>query len=182
MKKRTLAARILVAAGLTLTLIGLAAPAHAEKYAIDDPADASGSLNDIYGLSYAHSDKKVRFVIRVADLRRVSSAGATVFLDTKPKNKGPEYALSTGLSAGTDYALRRVDTWRDMGNGPLNCDYSLRLRYQTDKVVGVIARGCLKNPKKVALSVKMADHFDPSHPIRDWAPAKKQFGLAVAAG
>ena len=183
MKKLSRAARILAAAGLTLGLLGLAAPAHAEKYSIDDPADASGSLNDIYGLTYNHGEENVRFVIRVADLRRVSNAGATLYLDTKPDNKGPEYALGTGLSSGTDYALFRVEGWRDHGSGnPKSCDYQLRLRYKLDKVVGTISRACLKNPATVAAAVKMGDFHDASHPIHDWAPAKKQFGLAVAAG
>lgn len=182
MTKLSRAARILPAAGLTLALLSLAAPAHAEKYSVDDPADASGSLTDIYGLSYNHGDEEVRFVITVADLRRKGSAGATLYLDTKPDNKGPEYALGTGLFSGTDYALFRVDGFGDHGNGPKSCDYQLKLRYKTDKVVGTISRDCLKNPETVAAVVKMVDTFDASHPIHDWAPAKKQFGLAVAAG
>jgi len=182
MKKLSRAARILAAAGLTLGLLGLAAPAHAEKFSIDDPADASGSLTDIYGLSYNHGEENLRFVIRVADLRRKGSAGATLYLDTKPNDKGPEFALGTGLFSGTDYALFRVDGWADTGNGPKNCDYQLRLRYKLDRVVGTISRDCLKNPATVAAAVKMVDTFDASHPIRDWAPAKRTFGLAVAAG
>jgi hypothetical protein len=182
MKKLSRAARILAAAGLALGLLGLAAPAQAEQYSIDDPADASGSRNDIYGFSYSHLDKRVRFVILVDDLRKVSNAGATLYLDTKPGNPGPEFALGTGLSSGTDYALFRVDNWKSAGDGPLNCSYRLELRYKADKVVGSVSRACLKNPKTVAAAVRMTDLHDASHPIHDWAPGKKQFGLAVAAG
>lgn len=182
MTKRSRAARLLLAAGLTLGLVGLAAPAHAERYSVDDPADAAGSLNDIYELTYVHGEKRVRFVITVDDLRPVASAGATIYLDTKAKDKGPEYALGTGLSSGTDYALVKVNGWEGAGSDPISCDYRLRLRYKTDKVVGSIARKCLGNPTKVAAAVKMVDTFDASHPITDWAPAKKTFGLRVAAG
>ena len=38
MTKRSRAARILAVAGLTLALLGLAAPANAERYSVDDPA------------------------------------------------------------------------------------------------------------------------------------------------
>jgi hypothetical protein len=182
MTKRMRAARILAVTGLTLSLIGLAGPANAERYSIDDPADASGSLNDIYGLTLVHGEKRVRFVIEVADLRPVSEAGATLFLDTDPQDKGPEYALGTGLSSGTDYALARVEGWEDSDGKILGCDYDLRLKYKGDKVTGSIKRSCLKNPDTIAASVKMVDNYDSSHPIRDWAPGKKKFGLAVAAG
>ena len=182
MKKLSRAARILAAAGLTLGLIGLAAPANAERYSIDDPADAAGSNNDILELTYVHGAENVRFVITVADLRAASTAGATLFLDTKPKRKGPEFGLGTGLGSGTDYALFRTKGWKSTGNQPVDCDYQLRLRYKTDRVVGTISRECLNNPTKIAGAVKMVDNFDPSHPIRDWAPGTRTFGQRVAAG
>jgi hypothetical protein len=182
MTKRSRAARILCSAALTAGLIGLASPAQAERYSIDDPADATGSRNDIRGLTLIHGKERVRFAITVDDLRRVSSAGASLFLDTKPGDKGPEYALGTGLSDGTDYTLVRIEGWAGAGAKRVNCDYRLRLRYKADVVSGWIDRGCLKTPKTVAASVKMVDHADASHVIRDWAPAKKTFGLAVASG
>ena len=182
MSKRSAAARTLAVAGLTLGLLGLAGPADAERYAIDDPADASGSRNDIHGLTLVHGEKRVRFVIAVDDLRPRSDAGATLFLDTDPQDKGPEYALGTGLSSGTDYGLTRVEGWEDRDGKILGCDYDLKLKYRTDQVVGSIKRSCLKNPDTVAASVKMVDTADASHPIRDWAPGKKKFGLAVSAG
>jgi hypothetical protein len=175
-------ARIAAAAALTAGLVGLGAPAQAERYSIDDPADASGSLNDIYGLTVNHGLKKVKFAIRVDDLRRVSSAGATLFFNTDPDDPGPEYALATGLSSGTDYALLRVEGWRGAGSGPLNCNYDLALDYRDDVVRGYVSRGCLKKPATVAAAVKMVDAADSSHLIRDWAPATRTFGLPIAPG
>lgn len=176
------AARILAATALTLGLLGLATPAQAERYSIDDPADASGSNNDIRELTYVHGAENVRFVIAVADLRASSTAGATLFLDTRPKRKGPEFGLGTGLGSGTDYALFRTRGWQSTGDQPMNCDYQLRLRYKLDKVVGTISRDCLNKPARIAGAVKMVDDFDSSHPILDWAPGAKKFGLRVAAG
>ena len=69
------------------------------------------------------------------------------------------------------------------GNGGYDVShYDLRLKYRTDRVVGSIKRACLKRPDTVAAAVKMVDTADASHPVRDWAPGKKKFGLAVAAG
>jgi hypothetical protein len=182
MKKRSRAASILAAAGLTFALIGFAAPANAERYSVDDPADAAASLNDIYGLTVAHGEQRVRFSIRLDDLRRVSSAGATLFLDTNPLDKGPEYALGVGLADGTDYALSEVEGWRGISAEPLHCKYTLHLRYKADVVNGWISRGCLDKPATVRAAVKMVDNYDASHVITDWAPAKKKFGLAIAPG
>ncbi|HWM75857.1 MAG TPA: hypothetical protein VNQ53_19060 [Nocardioides sp.] len=182
MTKRSRAASILAVAGLTLALLGLAAPANAERYSVDDPADASASLNDIYGLTVRHGEQRVRFTIRVDDLRRSSSAGATLFLDTNPADKGPEYALGTGLSDGTDYALTKVEGWRGIGGQPLHCNYTLHLRYKADVVNGWISRGCLGKPDTVRAAVKMVDTHDASHKVTDWAPAKKKLGLAIAPG
>ena len=112
----------------------------------------------------------------------VSSAGATLFLDTDRDDPGPEYALATGLSSGTDYALLRVEGWRSPGEGPLTCQYDLELKYRADVVSGWIRRGCLGKPETVRAAVKMVDTADASHPVRDWAPATRKFGLAVSAG
>ena len=178
MTKLSRAARSLGAAGLTLALLGLASPAQAERYSIDDPADTKGSHNDVYGLTYVHGDKRVRFVIQMDDLRPSTGGSILLYLDTKPADKGPEYVLASGLGAGTDYVLERVSGWQGSLFDPLKCDHRLALRYKTDKVVGSIARKCLKNPETVAGAVRM---FDPGNGT-DWVPARKTFGLAVAAG
>lgn len=181
MNKLSRAAQILTAAGLTIGLLGVAAPAHAERYSIDDPADASASLNDIHAFTYVHGKATVRFVIDVEDLRAASTAGATVFFDTRGGRKGPEFALGTGLGSGTDYALFRTTGWKATNDHRVNCDYSLKLRYKTDKVVGTIARDCFGNPKRLRASVKMVD-VDGDDAVTDWAPGTRQFGLRVAAG
>jgi hypothetical protein len=182
MKKLSRAAQILAAAGLTIGLLGLAAPANAERYGIDDPADAGGSNNDIQAFSYVHGKATVRFVIDVDDLRRVSDGGATVYFDTRSGRKGPEFALGTGLSSGTDYALYRTRGFNPgAGSHPLDCDYQVKLRYKSDKVVGSIARECFGNPKRLRATVRVIDTVDDAT-VTDWAPGTKAFGLWVHAG
>lgn len=182
MKKISRAATLLSVAALTIGLVGLAAPAHAERYSIDDPADAPASTNDIRAFTYVHGKANVRFVIDVDDLRARSLAGATIFIDTRGGRKGPEFGLGTGLGSGTDYALFRTKGWRAApGSEPIACDYDVKLRYKTDKAVVTIDRECLRMPKRVRASVKMVDTVDGKQ-VRDWAPGAKKFGLRVAAG
>jgi hypothetical protein len=89
---------------LALTALTVA-PAHAEFYSIDDPADAKGSLTDIYRLEANHGADNVLVKVRFNELMRSSAAGVSVFLDTDRDVKGPEYVLSSGLGDGTDYVL-----------------------------------------------------------------------------
>jgi hypothetical protein len=182
MTTRFRAVRILAAAGLTLGLLGLAPAANAERYSIDDPADAPGSTDDIHAFTYVHGPKTVRFVIQVDDLKASSTAGATVFFDTRGKRKGPEFALGTGLGSGTDYALFRAKGWRAGGDHPVACDYRIRLRYKTDRAVGSLDRKCLGEPARLRAAVKVGDVVQGDILIEDWAPGKRTFGLWVAAG
>lgn len=168
-------------AALLLAATGWAVPAHAEIYGIDDPADAGGSPNDLYSLSVRHSTDNVVVKLTFADLRRDSSAGMSVFVDTDAASQGPDFALGTGLGDGTDYALTRTDGWRSTG-APLDCSYELRLRWARDVAKLRMARDCFDDPARVRVSVKMVDAFDASHPIRDWAPARKRFSLWLRSG
>lgn len=183
MKQLSRTARILAAAGLSIGLVGLAAPADAARYSIDDPADAGGSNNDVLAFTYVHGKANVRFVIDVDDLRASSGAGATIYIDTRGGRPGPEFALGTGLGSGTDYALYRTQSnWRPAkGSHPINCDYQVKLKYKADKAVATVSRECLRMPKRVRASVKVVDSVG-GKTVRDWAPGAKKFGLRVAAG
>lgn len=167
--------------GAALLLSTLAAPAQAEVYGIDDPADASASLTDIHALSVRHGADNVVVKVRFADLRRKGSAGMSVFLDSDRASAGPEYVLGMGLSDGTDYLLTPADGWRSAQQS-VDCDYQAWLRYDRDVAKVWISRGCLDEPEEVRVSVKMTDDSDASHPITDWAPGKRRFTLPVAQG
>ncbi len=79
-----------------LLLTGLtAAPAHAEFYSIDDPADATGSLSDITGLEASHGTRRLLVKVRFDDLVRSSAAGVSLFIDTT----GTPAARSTSSAA-----------------------------------------------------------------------------------
>lgn len=159
----------------------LAAPAHAEFYRIDDPADASTSLTDIYGVEVNHGNEKVLVKVRFNELMRSSAAGVSVYLDTDRDEKGPEYLLSSGLGDGTDYVLTVADGWQGTDDR-VDCDYSARPKWGQDVFRAVIDRDCFDRSPSVRVSVKMVDQADGSRPVRDWVPKRHRWSLPVASG
>lgn len=174
--------RISLTAGAALMLAGLtAAPAHAEYYSIDDPADASASLTDIYGFSAMHGGSNVLVRVRFNELVRSSAAGVSVFFDTDRDVKGPEYVLSSGLGDGTDYVLMKAVAWRG-SDDRVTCDYEARPRWGKDVFRALVSRDCLDGAGSVRISVKMVDMADGSTPVVDWVPKRHRWSLPIASG
>jgi len=174
--------RTALTAGAALVLAGLtAAPASAEFYGIDDPADASGSLTDVYGLEANHGRENLRVKVRFNELMRSSAAGLSVFIDSDRTVKGPEYVLSSGLGDGTDYVLTRAEAWRG-SDDRVKCDYAARPRWGKDLFRAVISRECFDAADTVRVSVKMVDQADGSHPVVDWVPKRHRWSLPIASG
>lgn len=174
--------RIALTASSALVLAGLAAaPAHAEFYEIDDPADASASVSDVYGIYAQHGRENLLVKVRFNDLMRSSAAGVSIYIDSNRRKKGPEYVLSSGLGNGTDYVLTSATRWRGSDNR-INCDYAARPRWGKDVFRAVISRDCFGRTGKVRVSVKMVDQADGSHPVVDWAPKRHGWSLPIASG
>ena len=165
-----------------LALIALVvAPAHAEFYSIDDPADAEESLTDIYGLEANHGADNVLVKVRFRELMRSSAAGVSVFFDTDRGVKGPEYVLSSGLGDGTDYVLTEADAWRGTDDR-VDCDYSARPRCGKDVFRVLVSRDCFDRVPSVRVSVKMVDPTNGSDTVVDWVPKRHRWGLPIASG
>ncbi|MBS2938182.1 hypothetical protein KDN32_10540 [Nocardioides sp. J2M5] len=174
--------RISLAAVPALLLAGLvAAPAGAEYYSIDDPADATASLSDITGFDAMHGSRKLLVKVRFAELVRSSAAGLSVYIDTDRAARGPEYVLSSGLGDGTDYVLTKARGWHG-SDDRVDCDYSARPKWRKDVFRAVVSRACLGDPAEVRVSVKMVDEADGSHPVMDWAPKRHRWSLPIAPG
>ncbi|MBD3945346.1 hypothetical protein [Nocardioides ganghwensis] len=159
----------------------LAAPAHAEFYSIDDPADAKASLTDVYGIEANHGSDNVLVKVRFNELMRSSAAGVSVFFDTDRDARGPEYVLSSGLGDGTDYVLTEADGWRG-SDERVSCDYVARPKWGQEVFRAVLSRACFDRVPSLRISVKMVDQADGSHPVRDWAPKRKRWTLPIATG
>ncbi len=174
--------RISLTAVAALLFAGLsAAPAHAEYYAIDDPADASASLTDIYGFTAMHGGSNLLVKVRFNELMRSSAAGVSIFIDTDRGTRGPEFVLSSGLGDGTDYVLTEAVAWRG-SDRRVDCDYQARPKWGKDVFRALISRDCLDEPGSVRVSVKMVDQADGSHPVADWAPKRQRWSLPIASG
>lgn len=174
--------RIALTTGAALAVAGLAAsPAQAEYYGIDDPADASASLSDIYALQAKHGSENVLVKVRFNELVRSSAAGLSVFIDTDRAMKGPEYVLSSGLGDGTDYVLTAAEGWHGSDHR-IKCGYSARPKWGNDVFRAVISRDCFDRVGSVRVSVKMVDEADGSHPVIDWVPKRHRWSLPIASG
>jgi fructose-specific component phosphotransferase system IIB-like protein len=168
---------LLAVSALALTAL-VAAPAHAEFYSIDDPADAQASLTDIYRLEAKHGRDNVLVKVRFNELMRSSAAGVSVFFDTDRDEKGPEYVLSSGLGDGTDYVLTEADGWRG-SDDRVRCDYRARPKWGQEVFRAVVSRECFDRAPAVRVSVKMVDQADGSHPVLDWAPKRHRWSLPI---
>lgn len=173
---------LLVAAALT----GLAAaPAAAERATYRDPADTGGaSLNDVRRVTVVNGPEQTAVRVKVVDLRRRSDAGPaglTIRVDTRVGRRGPEYRLTTGMYAGTDYQLMRMRHGRPVGD-PLTCDHDVDLDFGDDLVVARMADGCFGDPGQVRVGVKVTDLYDGSHPVTDWLGAAGSWTDWISAG
>ena len=172
----------LLAAALTTAVPG---PASAERLGLDDPADVGGaSLSDILAVAANHGARKVNVRVEFAGLEPTSDAGPaslSIFLDTDPATKGPEFRIGTGLQEGTDYQLVRMKGWKAVGD-PLSCSHDVRLNFDLDRVRARVARSCLGDPATVRIGVKMTDLYDGSHPVVDWLGKRRYLSLPLASG
>ena len=174
MKLGTTALALLTAAvGATL----VAGPAYADQARYPDPADATASLTDLRAVSVAHGPQRLVVKVRFTDLRARSTGGPSglaIGIDTDPDRRGPEFRLTTGLQAGTDYQLVAV-RGSDVVGEPLTCPHKVALGFAGDRLTFVAARRCLGTPDSVRVALVMRDEFDSSHPVTDWLGARRSY-------
>ena len=168
-----------------LLLTTAATPAYAERLGLDDPADVGGaSLSDILAVSAIHGPKRVITRVDFAELEPTSDGGPSslsIFIDTDRSARGPEFRIGTGLQDGTDYQLVRMVKWKAVGEA-LSCRHAVKVDFDADRVRARVNRGCLGNPEKVRIGVKMTDLFDGSHPVVDWLGTRRFLSLPIASG
>ncbi len=165
---------------LALTAL-VAAPAHAEFYSIDDPADAKPSLTDIFALQANHGSENLLVKVRFHELMRSSAAGVSIFIDADRDQKGPEYVLSSGLGDGTDYVLTEAEAWRGTDDR-VDCDYSARPRWGKEVLRVLVGRDCFDRVPSVRVSVKMVDPTNGSDTVVDWVPSRHRWSLPIESG
>lgn len=117
------------------------------------------------------------------DLRKLAHVNSfTIFVDTRTSRPGPEFAITGGLSNGTDWVTGRATRHWHVRGDPLDaiglCHSDLTIHYKTDKVRVKLGRDCLGGYQgRVRVSVSFGDGT-----YIDYGPAKKTFAPWVARG
>jgi hypothetical protein len=147
-------------------------PAHADTRRFSDRAGDSGLPADLTTVRVSNGAEVLKVAVRPG---RVQSGDEfTFWLDTRPKNPGPEYEV--GLLPNSDgFGMLRVDAFGDQGT-PVRCD---DLRGTADIfapawVSIVVPRSCVRRPGKVRVAVQ-ARYADGNRGVVDWAPARRTF-------
>ena len=179
----------LAAAGLVAPFLGGSATAVSDAGASAPAApdsvvtvkDKPGDIDSGVDLRKARlvNREMVRVVLRHDDLVPHPEAGygggASIFFDTDPAEKGPEYEFVGGLFQGTDYVLAETDGWKRGKNVNMQkCFYVMRLDYDAERTAVRIDPECLGDPERVRIAVRAAADTDDGSDL-DWLVKRRQF-------
>ena len=184
MRKTTTAAVALSIAAVTL---GLAVPAQADLYGIDDPQDTFHG-SDIRAIQIRNGKANLNVTTFHSGLRPDPATGSAgrIYVDTDWNDAGPEYVFVAGFTRGTDYLLRRtegfrVDTW---GKPVANGDYIMRVGYAKNRVIFRMSRAALGKPGAVRVSVVASGTRTDgtSRGLVDWVGKRRSFTPWIKRG
>ncbi len=174
----TLAATTVAATAAVAVLGG---PASAEGVRLTDPADATASNYDISKVVVRHGSGRVFVKVKFADLTPQGNSGMSIYFDTDPGLRGPEFRTGAGLFEGTDYNIGTMTGWRD-NQEILSCASDLELDYKRDQATYWVERACFDEVEEVRVGIKVRDAYDGSHVVTDWVPDRRAFTDWLAAG
>lgn len=181
MNTRTRAGACLAGTAATLAL---AAPAMAATIAVSDPADIQHGV-DLLKVKLADEDQELRVTLTHINLRKSfrTGAGGSVYFDTDPADKGPEYVFAGGFFEGTDYLLSRTEGFgADQWGKAVGCDYRMRLDYAEEKTRIRMDQGCLGDVDQVRVAVKVAGQRSDGTTLVDWLGEPREFTAWVPRG
>lgn len=144
----------------------------------------NGPYGDVARVRALHGEK--RLVVRIEQARpRRTADFYNVFVDTDPRDRGPEFFVVWDESQRFGYVRRAGSFPRNESGSALpprnkvTCG-RVPARYVDRTRVAVIsvARRCLDDPRSVRVSVRTAQEYG----INDWAPAYRRFGGPVRRG
>ncbi len=179
MRRTFLSAATLAVAALALTQ---ALPANADGIGVSDPKDLGHGV-DLRSVEVEHKAANIVVTTTHTDLRPSYTTGSSgsVFLDTDPDDRGPEYLFAGGFFRGTGYNLLEVDGFSDSSPEPVEGSYRMRVDYDTDHVRLRISREALGSPEEVRVAVRVAGtRPDGSTTATDWLGKPRSFTDWVA--
>lgn len=163
---------------------GLAGPASADLYGIDDPQDTSHG-SDLRAVQVRNADHKVVVTTYHTNLRRdpaTGSAGA-VYVDTDRGDRGPEFVFVGGYFAGTDYRLLHTEGFgRNKWGDHVDGSYEMKIDYAEDTVRMRMSRAALDRPGKVRIAVRVSGTRTDGTSAVDWLGDPHSFTPWVAKG
>ena len=175
---------LLSATTLAVAALALAptTAANADGIGVSDPADLGHGV-DLRSVEVEHKARNVVVTTTHPTLRpswRTGSSGS-VFIDTDPDDRGPEYLFSGGFFRGTDYNLLAVDVFGDSSPEPVEGSYRMRVDYDAEHVRFRMSREALGSPEQVRVAVRVAGtRSDGSETPTDWLGAPRSFTDWVA--
>ncbi len=181
MNMRTRAGAVVAAAAATLTVAG---PALAASLTVTDPQDISHGV-DLRKVKVYNGEANLKVTLTHVNLRKSFKTGASgsVYIDTDPADKGPEYVFTGGFYEGTDYQFLRTDGFGVKNWGkPVKCSYRMTLDYAEEKTRMRIGQGCLGDVDRVRVAVKVAGERTDGSTVTDWLGGPRQFTDWVARG
>ena len=171
----------LAAGALTL---GLAAPASAASIGVKDPADIGHGV-DLRAVHVVNGEHRARVVLNHTNLRRdpKTGAGGAVYIDTDPKDAGPELVFVGGYFEGTDYQLVKTEGFGPkQWVAPVKGFYEMTLDYDKEQTRMRISRKALGTDGKIRVAVKVAGQRTDGSTVTDWLGDRREFTLWVARG
>lgn len=160
-------------------LAGAVAPALGATESFPDPVDTPDGV-DVTSMKVKH-ENRVKVVLEHNGMSKKAAVDITYWLDTKPRNRGPEYRIWFAANAD-GFDISRVDTWRDRGRSVDCVRHGARAdTFTDDPIVMWVHRSCLGDPKKVRVGVKVRETEDGTRTV-DWVPGKREFSGWVRRG
>ena len=183
MRKIIASTAALSAAALTF---GLAGPATADLYGIDDPKDSNHG-SDLRAVQLRNGDRNVIVTTYHANLRRNPASGSSgaVYVDTDRGNKGPEFVFVGGYFEGTDYALVHTEGFSPKKWGAhVDGSYRMTIDYAKETVRMRMSRKALGKPGKVRIAVRVSGTRSDgtSNGLVDWLGEPRSFTPWIKKG
>jgi hypothetical protein len=181
MNMRTRTGAVLATTAAALTVAG---PALAASLTATDPQDIDHGV-DLRKVKVYNGEANLKVTLTHVNLRKSFKSGASgsVYIDTDPTDKGPEYVFSGGFYEGTDYMLSRTEGFGVKKWGkPVKCSYQLRLDYAEEKTRMRIGQGCLGDVDQVRIAVKVAGERTDGSIVTDWLGEPREFTDWAARG
>ncbi len=174
----TRTARTVAVVATTMALTPVA-QAHADVQRFTDARNDSASSVDIRSVRVDNSSAaRQKVIVSVRQDRVHLGDSIQIYLDTRRRDPGPEYAI--GGAPSSEYFMYHQERWKGRGRlVPFRCRYSLKIHENTDRTRAVIPRACLDFPGKVRVAVQAQRGFRPVT-SRDWAKAKRTWFQPVA--